>query len=102
MMDYDVSYSSCDDENARFALFVSSDPITYNEAVKEEKRKEAMDNEIKSIKKNQTWELTDLLKGKKTIGVKWVFRRKLNEKGEVDKHKARLVAKSYKQKHGIG
>ncbi|CAL9028826.1 unnamed protein product [Prunus brigantina] len=101
MMDYDVSYSSSDDENAHFALLVDSDPITYTEAVKEEKWREAMDNEIMSIEKNQTWELTDLPKGKKTIGVKWVFRTKLNEKGEVDKHKARLVAKGYKQKHGI-
>lgn len=101
MMDYDVSYSSSVDENANFALFVDSDPITYTEAVKEEKWREAMNNEIKSIEKNQTWELTDLPKGKKTIGVKWVFRTKLNEKGEVDKHKARLVAKGYKQKHGI-
>ncbi|CAL2228256.1 unnamed protein product [Prunus armeniaca] len=101
MMDYDVSYSSSDDENAHFALLVDSDPITYTEAVKEEKWREAMDNEIKSNEKNQTWELIDLPKGKKTIGVKWVFRTKLNEKGEVDKHKARLVAKGYKQKHGI-
>ncbi|CAL8078306.1 unnamed protein product [Prunus armeniaca] len=75
--------------------------MDYDEAVKEEKWREAMDNEIKSIEKNQTWELTNLPKGKKTIGVKWVFRTKLNEKGEVDKHKARLVAKGYKQKHGI-
>eukprot|EP00268_Persea_americana_P066488 TRINITY_DN9059_c1_g1_i12.p1 TRINITY_DN9059_c1_g1~~TRINITY_DN9059_c1_g1_i12.p1 ORF type:complete len:238 (-),score=67.70 TRINITY_DN9059_c1_g1_i12:459-1172(-) len=96
MMDYEVSYSSSDDESGHFALFVDSDPITYTEAVKEEKWREAMDNEIKSIEKNQTWELTDLPKGKKTIGVKWVFRTKLNEKGEVDKHKARLVAMGYK------
>lgn len=26
---------------------------------------------------------------------------KLNEKGKIDKHKAHLVAKGYKQKHGI-
>ena len=37
----------------------------------------------------------------KTIGVKWVFKTKLNENGEVDKYKARLVAKGYKQKYGI-
>ena len=60
-----------------------------------------MDAEIKSIEKNDTWELTDLPKGQKTIGVKWVFKTKLNEKGEVDKHKARLVAKGYKQKYGV-
>jgi hypothetical protein len=37
----------------------------------------------------------------KKIGVKWVFKTKLNEKGEVDKHKARLVVKGYAQRQGI-
>ncbi|CAL8156616.1 unnamed protein product [Prunus armeniaca] len=60
-----------------------------------------MDEEIKSIKKNNTWELTELPQGHKTIGVKWVFKTKLNEKGEIHKHKARLVAKGYKQEYGV-
>lgn len=34
---------------------------------------------------------------KKTIGVKWVFKTKPKENGEVDKYKARLVANGYKQ-----
>ena len=37
----------------------------------------------------------------KKIRVKWVFKTKLNEKGEVDKHKARLVVKGYAQRQGI-
>ena len=37
----------------------------------------------------------------KKIGVKWVFKTKLNENGEVDKCMARLVAKGYAQQHGI-
>lgn len=60
-----------------------------------------MDEEIKSIEKNNTWELTELPQGHKKIGVKWVFKTKLNEKGEIHKHKARLVAKGYKQEYGI-
>jgi hypothetical protein len=35
------------------------------------------------------------------IGVKWVFKTKYNEKGKVEKHKARLVVKGYAQRHGI-
>nr|GFA70386.1 retrovirus-related Pol polyprotein from transposon TNT 1-94 [Tanacetum cinerariifolium] len=57
--------------------------------------------EIKSIEKNDTWELTTLPKGQKAIGVKWVYKAKKNAKGEVKKYKARLVAKSYNQKRGI-
>nr|GEY33698.1 retrovirus-related Pol polyprotein from transposon TNT 1-94 [Tanacetum cinerariifolium] len=66
-----------------------------------EKWRQAMEEEIKSIEKNDTWELTTLLKGQKAIGVKWVYKAKKNAKGEVEKYKARLVAKGYKQKHGI-
>lgn len=56
-----------------------------------------MDAEIESIERNKTWELITLPDGVKTIGVKWVFKTKLNESGEVDKCKARLVAKGYAQ-----
>lgn len=31
----------------------------------------------------------------KVIGVKWVFKIKFNEKGEIDKYKVRLVVKGY-------
>ena len=60
-----------------------------------------MDLEIEAIERNGTLELTDLPKGMKKIGVKWVFKTRLNENGEVDKCMARLVAKGYAQQHGI-
>ncbi|KAL8101792.1 hypothetical protein AgCh_033621 [Apium graveolens] len=60
-----------------------------------------MDCEIEAIQKAGTWELTEFPKGTKKIGVKWVFKTKLNEKGEVDKYKARLVAKGYTQQAGV-
>jgi hypothetical protein len=37
----------------------------------------------------------------KTIGVKWVFKTKFNENREVEKYKARLIAKGYCQQQGI-
>jgi hypothetical protein len=60
-----------------------------------------MNMEMRVIKKNETWKLTTLPAGAKKIGVKWVFKIKFNEKGNVDKHKARLVAKRYFQMQGI-
>ena len=39
--------------------------------------------------------------GAKKTGVKWIYKTKLNESGEVDKYKARLVVKGYTQEHGI-
>ena len=49
----------------------------------------------KSLRKNETWELTTLPAGTKKIGVKWIFKTKLNENRKVNKHKTRLVAKGY-------
>ncbi|RDX88105.1 hypothetical protein CR513_30341, partial [Mucuna pruriens] len=74
---------------------IGDDPILFEEVVKHEKWRKTMDSEINSIEKNQTWELMDLLTGAKKIGVKWMYKKKLNELGEVDKYKARLVAKGY-------
>ncbi|KAK9931774.1 hypothetical protein M0R45_019038 [Rubus argutus] len=60
-----------------------------------------MDSEIESIEKNGTWILTDLPAGAKKIGVKWVYKTKLNKHGEIEKYKAHLVAKGYVQEYEI-
>jgi hypothetical protein len=39
--------------------------------------------------------------GRNPIGIKWVFKKKLNAEGKVDKYKSRLVAKGYSQVEGI-
>lgn len=56
---------------------------------------------IQAIERNDTWELTNLPNGHKAIRVKWVYKTKRNAKGEIEKHKSRLVIKGYKQKYGI-
>ena len=56
-----------------------------------------MNEEIIAIEKNQTWELVDLPRNKTRIVVKWVYKTKLNEKGESEKHNTRLVAKGFSQ-----
>nr|GEV00701.1 retrovirus-related Pol polyprotein from transposon TNT 1-94 [Tanacetum cinerariifolium] len=44
---------------------------------------------------------TNLPKGKRAIGSKWVFRNKKDEKGIVIRNKARLVAQGHTQEEGI-
>ncbi|GJZ18218.1 retrovirus-related pol polyprotein from transposon TNT 1-94 [Tanacetum coccineum] len=44
--------------------------IIFEEAIRNKKRKEAMDEEISAIEKNKTWEMAKLPKGHKPIGVK--------------------------------
>ena len=85
---------------SNFALF-SCDPLYFDEAIKEDKWIKAMDEEIDSIERNNTWELMDLPKGKECIGVKWVYKTKFDAKGEIVKHKARLVAKGFSQQYGV-
>ncbi|KAK3040236.1 hypothetical protein RJ639_028948 [Escallonia herrerae] len=85
----------------QFCLFTDCEPFGYEDASRYKEWRVAMDDEIKAIKKNDTWELATLPKGKSTIGVKWVYKTKKNSKGEVERYKARLVAKGYKQKAGI-
>ena len=60
-----------------------------------------MEKKIKSIKVNEVWELVELPKGKKTIGCKWVYKRKVDVDGSVERYKARLVAKDYSQQYGL-
>ncbi|GKA36699.1 ribonuclease H-like domain, reverse transcriptase, RNA-dependent DNA polymerase [Tanacetum coccineum] len=71
------------------------------EASKDEKWIEAMEIELDSINKNNTWTLTTLPTNQKAIGLKWVFKTKRDAKGKIIKYKARLVAKGYVQEQGI-
>jgi hypothetical protein len=57
--------------------------------------------EIDSVKRNQTWELADLPQGHRAITLKWVYKLKRNEAGDIVKHKARLVARGFVQQKGI-
>ena len=66
MEDYKVT--RIEDQISHCALFSYCDPTTFESAVKEEKWRKAMDDEIDAIERNDTWELTDLSKGHKTIG----------------------------------
>lgn len=77
------------------------DPVEYEETTKYDIWKIAMDDEIKAIERNNTWDLTTLPNGAKSIGVKWIYKTKYNKDGKVEKYKARLVAKGYTQKYGV-
>ena len=63
--------------------------------------KELINDEVESILKNHTWELVDLPPGSKPLGYEWIFKKKMKVDGSIDKYKARLVIKGYKQKEGL-
>lgn len=63
--------------------------------------KRAVDDELRSLTDNGTWQLVDLPAGCRPIDCKWVFRTKFNPDGSVQKRKARLVAKGFTQRYGF-
>ncbi|CAL8135751.1 unnamed protein product [Prunus armeniaca] len=72
-----LKYKSIAEVYARCNLCIIK-PETFEEAIKDEAWQKAMENEIEMIKKNKTWELVDRPTDKPVIGVKWVYKTKLN------------------------
>lgn len=56
---------------------------------------------MKSLHENNTWTMTELPPGRKTVKTKWIFRTKRDNNGQIVRHKARLVAKGYTQRQGV-
>ena len=56
---------------------------------------------MKSLRDNGVYKLVNRPRGKKVVKSKWVFRVKTNASGEVDRYKARVVAKVYSQVEGV-
>ncbi|CAH1444119.1 unnamed protein product [Lactuca virosa] len=80
------------------------EPNSYKEAMagpESAKWKEAMDSEIQSMYDNQVWNLVDNVPGRKTVGCKWIFKKKTDMDGNVHTYKARLVAKGFTQTPGV-
>jgi hypothetical protein len=60
-----------------------------------------MHEELENINRNQVWELVEPPPHFKSIEIKWVWKNKKGENGEVVRNKSRLVAQGYSQKEGI-
>jgi hypothetical protein len=56
--------------------------------------KKAMVEDMDALDKNGAWDLFEFPTGRKTIDIKWVFKKKLNAKEKVEKYKAKLVVKA--------
>ena len=57
-----------------------------------------MQEELKMINKNGTWQLVERPSNQKEIEVKGLYKTKLKSDGSICKHKAKLPAKAYKKK----
>nr|GEX29113.1 hypothetical protein [Tanacetum cinerariifolium] len=76
------------------------EPANYKAALldpESDKWLNAMNVEMQSMKDNEAWEMVDLPPNGKTIGHKWLFKKKTDMDGIVHTYKARLVAKGFTQ-----
>lgn len=80
-----------------------TEPLSLKEAMESPNAKnwqEVADLEYESLVENDTWDLADLLKDRKAVGSRWVFKVKHHSDGRVERYKCRLVAKGYAQLYG--
>nr|GEW02098.1 putative retrotransposon Ty1-copia subclass protein [Tanacetum cinerariifolium] len=80
------------------------EPANYKAALldqESEKWLNVMNVEMQSMKDNEVWILVELPPNGKTVGSKWLFKKKTDMDGNVHIYKARLVAKGYTQTPGI-
>lgn len=86
--------------NYLFALFSHVDDlIHFEDVVMKEKRVAPMNEEMREVKMNDTWELVNLLKEKEVIGFKWVCKTRNNVEGNIEIHKERLFVRGYKKNY---
>ncbi|RVX02364.1 putative mitochondrial protein [Vitis vinifera] len=76
-------------------------PNSVQEALADPRWKAAMNEEMKSLQKNETWELVECPLGKKPVGCRWIYTVKYKADGSIERFKARLIAKGYTQTYGI-
>nr|XP_009787038.1 PREDICTED: uncharacterized protein LOC104235061 [Nicotiana sylvestris]XP_016486293.1 PREDICTED: uncharacterized protein LOC107806618 [Nicotiana tabacum] len=77
------------------------EPKTYKEVAADQNWVHVMEQKIKALEDNHSWEIVNLPADKQVIGSKWVYKVKHKANSEIDMYKARLVAKGYTQQEGL-
>lgn len=98
-----VSYDKLNYGFKAFTVNIDSQfiPSSITEALDHKGWKQAVDDEISALVKNDTWELVSKPDNVTPVGCKWVFTLKYNSDGTLNRYKARLVAKGFTQSFGI-
>ncbi|CAN0877831.1 Retrovirus-related Pol polyprotein from transposon RE1 [Linum grandiflorum] len=87
---------------AAHSAFVSLvEPKNVKEALLDENWNFAMTDEMVQFARLHVWDLVPRPDDRIIIGTKWVFRNKTNDKGDIIRNKARMVAQGYDQEEGI-
>jgi hypothetical protein len=68
-------------------MLAADEPASVEHALEQDCWRRAMEEEMSSIKQNKTWEVAELPRDHKAIGLKWVFKVKRDPTGKVVRHK---------------
>ena len=68
------------------------EPTKVEDALQDESWVEVMHDELLQFQRNDVWTLVLRPEGEHIIGIKWIFRKKTYEEGNVIRNKAQLVA----------
>ncbi|CAI7803791.1 unnamed protein product [Closterium sp. NIES-54] len=95
-------------QQCAFAFFspmeMPGEPETLKETLEisdAEEWTKAMESELKSIEENGTWELVELLEGRKVLRPSGSSRSSPTPTAKIEHYKSRLVAKGYQQKKKV-
>ncbi|VVA37100.1 PREDICTED: ribonuclease H [Prunus dulcis] len=89
-------------EEISYVCYVSHlEPKNVKEAVVDNEWILAMQEELNQFTRHDVWYLVPRPTNTNVIGTKWIFRNMTDEKGNVVRNKARLVAQGYTQVEGI-
>nr|GEU89672.1 retrovirus-related Pol polyprotein from transposon TNT 1-94 [Tanacetum cinerariifolium] len=83
------------------AFLTSAKPKTYKDALNQSCWIEGMQEKLNEFERLEVWELVPRPHKVMAITLKWIYKVKLDELGGILKHKARLVARGYRQEEGI-
>ncbi|GJU80241.1 retrovirus-related pol polyprotein from transposon TNT 1-94 [Tanacetum coccineum] len=83
------------------SVLLKVEPKNFKSAITKDCWFQAMQDEIHEFNRLQVWELVPQPDCVMIIALKWIYKVKLDEYGDVLKNKARLVAKGYQQDEGI-
>jgi len=91
---------SCDEY---ITFTTGGEPECFEEALDSEEKKQwmdAMQDEMKSLHDNHTYDLVKLHKGKRALETRWIFGVKQDSNSTLPRYKAKLVVKGFRQKKG--
>ena len=98
-------YINCANYSVNYRKFLvvvtNTEPRSFKEAMKDDKWKESMQDEIWALEENGTWTMESLPPGKKALGSQWVYHIKYMANGEIERLKSRLIVFGNHQEAGI-